>query len=249
VLRNSSSILDLSTRWRRVVSFTPRPLYPRETDPCIRWIRSWVGPCGEEKFYALLGIERRPSSASLYRLSYPDSSYCIYKKSMLKWFWVALCAWQTDSVLECIIGVGEIQLGAESPPVLARYWGSSKLSVITTMLHAQLPFLVYIFTSLHIELSVVTLKALISHSIQWDEFALLITDRRPGHLVGSWEEIRRKILERNYGKYSKWKGNGSKSGFAQGQGKKENCARTVKHCTRLNKTSETANMNWRLFPI
>ena len=25
-------ILNLGTRWRRVVNFTPRPLYPRETD-------------------------------------------------------------------------------------------------------------------------------------------------------------------------------------------------------------------------
>jgi len=34
---------------------------------------------------------------------------------------MALCARQTESVSECIIGVGEIQLAAESPSVLRRY--------------------------------------------------------------------------------------------------------------------------------
>jgi hypothetical protein len=31
-------------RWRRVVSFTPRPLYPRERTPGTHWIGGWVGP-------------------------------------------------------------------------------------------------------------------------------------------------------------------------------------------------------------
>jgi hypothetical protein len=37
-------ILDLSTRWRWVVSFTPRPLYPRGREPGTHWIGGWVGP-------------------------------------------------------------------------------------------------------------------------------------------------------------------------------------------------------------
>jgi hypothetical protein len=37
-------ILDLGIRWRRVVSFTPWPLYPRERAPSTHWIGGWVGP-------------------------------------------------------------------------------------------------------------------------------------------------------------------------------------------------------------
>jgi hypothetical protein len=36
-------ILDLGTRWMRVVGSTPRPLYPRERDPGTHWIGDWVG--------------------------------------------------------------------------------------------------------------------------------------------------------------------------------------------------------------
>jgi hypothetical protein len=41
--RYSSTIPDLGTRWRRVVSFTPRPLYPGEIALCTHWIGGWVG--------------------------------------------------------------------------------------------------------------------------------------------------------------------------------------------------------------
>jgi hypothetical protein len=37
-------ILDIGTRWRWVVSFRPRPLYPRERAPGTHWIGGWVGP-------------------------------------------------------------------------------------------------------------------------------------------------------------------------------------------------------------
>jgi hypothetical protein len=37
-------ILDLGTRWRWVVNFTPRSLYPRERIPANHWIGVWVGP-------------------------------------------------------------------------------------------------------------------------------------------------------------------------------------------------------------
>jgi hypothetical protein len=40
----NSTILDLGTSWRRVISFTPRPFYPREIAPGTLWIRGWVGP-------------------------------------------------------------------------------------------------------------------------------------------------------------------------------------------------------------
>jgi hypothetical protein len=43
--RYGSTILDLGTRWRWVVSFTPRPLYlPGERAPGTHWIGGWVGP-------------------------------------------------------------------------------------------------------------------------------------------------------------------------------------------------------------
>jgi hypothetical protein len=35
-------ILDLSTRWRWVISFTPQALYPRERGPGSHWINGWV---------------------------------------------------------------------------------------------------------------------------------------------------------------------------------------------------------------
>jgi 8-oxo-dGTP pyrophosphatase MutT (NUDIX family) len=36
-------ILNLRTRWRWVVNFTPGPLYPKE-NAGTHWLRSWVGP-------------------------------------------------------------------------------------------------------------------------------------------------------------------------------------------------------------
>jgi hypothetical protein len=41
--RYSSTILHLGSRWRRVVSLTPRPLYPRGKSRRTRWVGSWVG--------------------------------------------------------------------------------------------------------------------------------------------------------------------------------------------------------------
>jgi hypothetical protein len=42
--RYSSTILELDTRWRWVVSFTPRLLYSRGKVPCSHCIGGWVGP-------------------------------------------------------------------------------------------------------------------------------------------------------------------------------------------------------------
>jgi hypothetical protein len=38
------SFFDLGTRWRRVVSLTPRPLYPQGKSPGTLWIGGRVGP-------------------------------------------------------------------------------------------------------------------------------------------------------------------------------------------------------------
>jgi hypothetical protein len=37
-------ILDLGSRWRWVISFTPRPLYPQGKSPGTHWIGGWVAP-------------------------------------------------------------------------------------------------------------------------------------------------------------------------------------------------------------
>jgi len=37
-------ILDLGTRWRRVVIFTHRPSSPRERAPGTLWLEGWVCP-------------------------------------------------------------------------------------------------------------------------------------------------------------------------------------------------------------
>jgi hypothetical protein len=55
--------LDLDTRWRWVVSFTPRPLYHRERALGTHWIGGWVGPQsqsgqhGEEKILDHTGTQ------------------------------------------------------------------------------------------------------------------------------------------------------------------------------------------------
>jgi hypothetical protein len=44
IWRYTSTILDLGTSWRWVVSFTPRPLYTRGKCTQYPWIGAWVGP-------------------------------------------------------------------------------------------------------------------------------------------------------------------------------------------------------------
>jgi hypothetical protein len=76
--------LDLGTSWRWVVSFTPRPFYPRERALGTHCIGGWVDPRAgldnmeKKKFLTLPGLEPRPlsrpsRSQSLYRLRYPGS--------------------------------------------------------------------------------------------------------------------------------------------------------------------------------
>jgi hypothetical protein len=77
-------ILDLGTSWTRVVSFTPRPLYPLGKSPCYPLDRRLGGPQNDlkdvkkRKFLTLPGLELRPlgrppRSQSLYGLRYRGS--------------------------------------------------------------------------------------------------------------------------------------------------------------------------------
>jgi hypothetical protein len=67
--RYSSTILHLGTRWRCVIGFTSRPLYPRGKIPGTNSIRGWVGPrdgleaVERKKTFTLPEIEPRPSSS------------------------------------------------------------------------------------------------------------------------------------------------------------------------------------------
>jgi hypothetical protein len=71
--RYISTIFDLVTIWRSVVSFTPRPLYPRGMNPLVlggpQSLSGWRG--AKKSVLPLPGNEPRPSSPSLYRLSCP----------------------------------------------------------------------------------------------------------------------------------------------------------------------------------
>jgi hypothetical protein len=58
--RHSYTILDLGTRWRWVVSFTRRPLYPRGKSPRYSLDRRLGGPQSRSERY---GEEKNPGSA------------------------------------------------------------------------------------------------------------------------------------------------------------------------------------------
>jgi hypothetical protein len=60
---------DLSTNWRWVVSFTSRPLYPRERAPGTNYIGGWVDPRAglddtEVKIFDPTGIRTQTSQSS-----------------------------------------------------------------------------------------------------------------------------------------------------------------------------------------
>jgi hypothetical protein len=72
-------VLYLGPSWRWVVSFTPRPLYPRGKSPLYPLDRRLGGPHGEVKILAPTGtrtptLGRPASRQSLYRLRYPGST-------------------------------------------------------------------------------------------------------------------------------------------------------------------------------
>jgi hypothetical protein len=60
----NSTILYLGTSWRLIVSFTPRPLYPRYLlARRLGGLQSRIGRCGLQiNFPPLPGIEPRPYS-------------------------------------------------------------------------------------------------------------------------------------------------------------------------------------------
>jgi len=62
-------ILDHGTRWRWVASFTPLPIYPRESTPRTHWIGVWVGS-------RALGSGVRRKIPSPYRDSNPHHPSC-----------------------------------------------------------------------------------------------------------------------------------------------------------------------------
>jgi hypothetical protein len=84
--RYSSTILDLGTRWRWVVSFTPLLLYPLGKDPGTHWIGGWLGPgAGMDFMKKRKSYPCRESNTghpahnlSLHRLSYTIITY--YRK-------------------------------------------------------------------------------------------------------------------------------------------------------------------------
>jgi hypothetical protein len=72
--RYSSTILDLSTRWRQVVSFMHLPFYPwgKNSQYPLDWMlgepKNWSGCNGEEKNLYLAENWTPASSLSLYQL-------------------------------------------------------------------------------------------------------------------------------------------------------------------------------------
>jgi hypothetical protein len=66
--RYSFAILKLGTRWRRVFSFTPRPLYPWGKIPRYPLDMRLGGPQGQSGYY------REEEISCPYRESNPDSS-------------------------------------------------------------------------------------------------------------------------------------------------------------------------------
>jgi hypothetical protein len=79
--RYGSTILNLGTKWRWVVRFTPRPLYSRGNSPWYPLDKKLIGPqsrsgrCGVENISCpCLELNPGPpaTSPSLYRLSYPN---------------------------------------------------------------------------------------------------------------------------------------------------------------------------------
>jgi hypothetical protein len=62
------TILDLGTRWRRVVSLKPSP--PRyELDRRLGWPKNHCVPCGEEENIALPGMDSAPSSLWIFDIT------------------------------------------------------------------------------------------------------------------------------------------------------------------------------------
>jgi hypothetical protein len=88
--RYSSTILDFGNRWRWVVNFTPRWLFPRWKSPRYPLDRRQDGSpsrsgCYGEKEHFIPGWNRDAHSLPLYRLSIPGSLDHKWKEKMCQW--------------------------------------------------------------------------------------------------------------------------------------------------------------------
>jgi hypothetical protein len=76
----ASRILNFGSRYRLVVSFTPRPLYSLGKYPGTPWIGGWVIPrtglkaTAKKTFLPLPGIETRPTFINRLALNISSSS-------------------------------------------------------------------------------------------------------------------------------------------------------------------------------
>jgi hypothetical protein len=112
-----STVLELSTRWRWMVSFMPQSLYPLRKSPRYPFDRrlgrpqSRFGRCREEKILPLPAVESGQSSPSLYRLSYPGPLVnirlkvklflCLIKHQAAEWDGLAVTLWTRIRKVVC----------------------------------------------------------------------------------------------------------------------------------------------------
>jgi hypothetical protein len=91
-------ILDLGTRWKWVVSFTPGRFAPRERAPGTHWIGGWVGPRAgldavvKRKFQAPAGTwtpDHSARSPALYHWAIPAPPPKQYRPLLF-----ARCSWR-----------------------------------------------------------------------------------------------------------------------------------------------------------
>jgi hypothetical protein len=119
--RYSSTIFNVGTRWRWVVSFTSRPLYPWGKFPRTHCIGGCVDPTdgldAVEKRnifcrYRESNLRRSAHSPSLYRLSYPGSLFKIYVQDFDSV--LLMCEWYVWKY--CVFEILQLQkLGNERP--------------------------------------------------------------------------------------------------------------------------------------
>jgi hypothetical protein len=81
--------LDLGTRWRWAVSFTPWSLYPRGRAPGTHWIGGWVDPRAElddvekKKFLTLPGLQ--PVTSRYTDWAIPAVRFLLYVKNRIQY--------------------------------------------------------------------------------------------------------------------------------------------------------------------
>jgi hypothetical protein len=95
---HSSNILGLGTRWRSLVSFTPRPLSPSEIAAGTHWTGGWVGPRTGLDNVEKRKIEPGQSSPSLYRLSNSNSYLITTSQCLFTFFSVKRALLQINAI-------------------------------------------------------------------------------------------------------------------------------------------------------